>query len=200
MLGVRSSPSWLTSTFNKHIETYNNEDSKFVERFLRSLHVDNLGSGSQNIQDCYNFNNKAKARLKQASFNLPFLSNLCDLNQFFVWKFSCFDLSMSNKKATSKFYGICIRPFCSYQSVYVKALFQMICRAKLSWNDMLSEMCLKGILKLVLKLSCMVSLMLVHQIMVVGYIFDITIIIASLHPLFFHIVELHQLNYRLFPV
>ena len=200
MLGVRSSPFWLTSAFNKHIETYNNEDSKFVEWFLRSLHVDNLGSGSQNIQDCYNFNNKAKARLKQASFNLLFLSNLCDLNQFFVWKFSWFDLSMSNKKATSKFCGTCIRPLCSYQTIYLKALFQMICREKLSWNDMLSEVCLKGILKLVLKFSCMVSLMLVHQITVVGYIFDIIIIIASLHPLFFYIVELHQLNYRLFPV
>ena len=66
MLGVRSSPSILTSNINKHIETYDNEDLKFVEQFLGSLYVNDFGSGSQNAQDCYNFNNKAKARLKQA--------------------------------------------------------------------------------------------------------------------------------------
>lgn len=63
---MRSSPFLLTSNINKHIETYNNEDLKFVEQFLRSLYVNDFGSGSQNVQDCYNFNNKAKARLKQA--------------------------------------------------------------------------------------------------------------------------------------
>ena len=44
------------------------------------LHVDDLNSGSENIQDCYNFYNKAKARLDQASFNLrKFQSNSPDL-------------------------------------------------------------------------------------------------------------------------
>ena len=47
---------------------------------LRSLHVDDLDSGSKNNQKCYNFYNKAKARLIQASFNLQnFQSNSCDL-------------------------------------------------------------------------------------------------------------------------
>ena len=32
--------------------------------FLRSLHVDDLDSGSKNNQKCYNFYNKAKARLR----------------------------------------------------------------------------------------------------------------------------------------
>ena len=63
---MRSSPFLLTSNINKHIETYNNEDLKFAEQFLRSLYVNDFGSGSQNAEDCYNFNNKAKARLKQA--------------------------------------------------------------------------------------------------------------------------------------
>ena len=76
LFGVTSSPFLLTFTINKYLRTYNNEDPKFVEQFLRSLHVDNLNSGSGNIHDCYNFYNKVKSRLDQASFNLrKFQSN-----------------------------------------------------------------------------------------------------------------------------
>ena len=51
-----------------------------VEQFLRSLHVDDLNSASKNIHDCYNFYNKAKARLDKALFNLQkFQSNSPDL-------------------------------------------------------------------------------------------------------------------------
>ena len=34
------------------------------------MQVDDLNSWSENIHNCYNFYNKAKARLDQASFNL----------------------------------------------------------------------------------------------------------------------------------
>ena len=68
---------------NKHIKTCSNQDLKLVEQFLKSLHVGDLNSGSENIYDCYNFYNKAKARLDQASFNLrKFQSNSCDLEYF----------------------------------------------------------------------------------------------------------------------
>lgn len=70
LFGVTSSPFLVTTAFKKHVETCNNEDSKFVEQFLRKLHIGDLNSGSENIQECYIFCNKAKARLKQASFNL----------------------------------------------------------------------------------------------------------------------------------
>ena len=70
LFGVTSSPFLLMSTISTHIKSYNNGDPKFVEQFLRSLYVDKLNSGSENIHDCYNFYNKAKARLDQASFNL----------------------------------------------------------------------------------------------------------------------------------
>ena len=62
LFGVTSSTFLLTSTINKHIKTYNNEDPKFDEQFLRLLYVDDLNSGRENIYDCYNFYNKAKAR------------------------------------------------------------------------------------------------------------------------------------------
>ena len=80
LFGVTSSPFLITSTINKHIATYNNKDPKFVEQFLRSLHVDNLNSSGENIDDCYNIYNKAKTRLDQDSFNLwKFQSNLSEL-------------------------------------------------------------------------------------------------------------------------
>ena len=44
------------------------------------MQVDDLNSWSENIHNCYNFYNKAKARLDQASFNLrKFLLNSSDL-------------------------------------------------------------------------------------------------------------------------
>ena len=55
---------------------------QFVDRFLNSLHVASLhlNSGSENINDCYNFYNKAKARFDQALFNLwKFQSNSSNL-------------------------------------------------------------------------------------------------------------------------
>ena len=58
-LGETSSPFWLMSTISMHIETYNNEDQKIVAY---------LKSRNKNIQDCYSFYIKGKARLK-ASFN-----------------------------------------------------------------------------------------------------------------------------------
>ena len=77
---VTSSPFLLTSTISKYIKIYNNVDPKFVEQFFRSLHADDLNIGSENIHDCDNFYNKAKARLDQASFNLrKFQSNSSDL-------------------------------------------------------------------------------------------------------------------------
>ena len=68
-LGVRSSPLLIMSTIKINIETYNSEDQKVFEQVLRSLRVGYLKSGSENIQNCYNFYSKVKARLK-ASFNL----------------------------------------------------------------------------------------------------------------------------------
>ena len=80
LLVVTSSLFLITSTIKKHVITCNNEDPKFVEQFLRLLHVDDLNSGSENIHGCYNFYNKVKARLDQASFNLwKFQPNLSDL-------------------------------------------------------------------------------------------------------------------------
>ena len=36
---------------NKYKESYNNKDPKLVEQFLGKLHVDDLNSGIENIQE-----------------------------------------------------------------------------------------------------------------------------------------------------
>ena len=92
----------------------------------------------------------------------------------------------------------------------------MLCRENLGWNDTLSEKYLKEwrlisndvksrrkifklvvdmvILKVLLKLSCMVSQTVVYQVTVAAYISDIVkIIIVSPHPLFFRNLELHMI-------
>ena len=109
-----------------------------IEQFLRSLHVGDLNSASKNIHDCYNFYDKAKARLDKALFNLQkFQSNSPDLeylingeinhnsivtkvlgliweNQkdtftFLVKNLVALNLSMPNKKTSFKFYCICMQ-------------------------------------------------------------------------------------------
>ena len=77
---MTSSPFLLTSIIKKHIQTYNNEDPKFVEPFLKLLHTDKLNSGNENIHNSYNFYNEAKSRLGQALSNFQKLqSNSPDL-------------------------------------------------------------------------------------------------------------------------
>ena len=93
LFGVTSSPFLLTTTLNEHIEKYENIDPQFVEKFKRSLHVDDLNSGGETIQECYNFYIKAKNRLQQASFNLrKFQSNSKNLEKLINKK----DIQKSN--------------------------------------------------------------------------------------------------------
>ena len=44
--GVSSSPFLLNATMKYHIERYREDDPEFVERFLRSIYVDDLSSGA----------------------------------------------------------------------------------------------------------------------------------------------------------
>ena len=143
-----------------HIKTYNNEDPKFIEQFLTSLHVDDLNSGSENIHDCYNL--QAKTRLDQSSFNLrKFQLNSSDLKYMIngevnhnsivtkvlglIWKKHKDNITFSFKNLVAL---VCPRPtqrqlLSFIASIYdpfglinpfifrLKVLFQMLCREKL---------------------------------------------------------------------
>ena len=88
LFGVTSSPFLLSATIIHHANLYKDIDPDFVEKFLLSLHVDDLNACSTDIVEAYEFFCKSKERLKEASFNLrKFQSNSVELedmvrNQF----------------------------------------------------------------------------------------------------------------------
>ena len=70
----------MSVTLEKHINNYQNTDPYFITKILKSLHVDDLNTGTDTVQEGLCFYNKAKELLSQASFNLrKFRSNLHEL-------------------------------------------------------------------------------------------------------------------------
>ena len=80
--GVSSSPFLLNATLKYHVERYRDEDPEFVERFLRSIYVDDLSSGAPESDTGYELYLKSKIRLAEAGFNLrKFMSNSAELRE-----------------------------------------------------------------------------------------------------------------------
>ncbi|XP_057312282.1 uncharacterized protein LOC130653787 [Hydractinia symbiolongicarpus] len=76
LFGLTASLFLLNATFSKNIKNYDDIDPKFTERFLNSLHVDDLNGGSTNVDEGFTFYCKVKDRLAEASFNMcKFQSN-----------------------------------------------------------------------------------------------------------------------------
>ena len=70
VFGVSSSPFLLNATIKHHIERYKEADPEFVEKFLRSIYVDNLSSGAPETNTGYELYLKSKLRLAEGGFNL----------------------------------------------------------------------------------------------------------------------------------
>ncbi|XP_065654791.1 uncharacterized protein LOC136081405 [Hydra vulgaris] len=82
LFGVTSSPFLLSATLVTHLQKYTEIDQEFVEKMLLSLHVDDLNSGSNDLNQCLEFFNKARNYLQEANFNLrKFESNSVELEQ-----------------------------------------------------------------------------------------------------------------------
>lgn len=82
MFGVSASPFLLNATLDHHIAKFESVDRQFVHKFRRSVYVDDLASGAQDIDGAYEFYIKSKLRLAEASFNLrKFDSNSPELRQ-----------------------------------------------------------------------------------------------------------------------
>ncbi|XP_028397211.1 uncharacterized protein LOC114521021 [Dendronephthya gigantea] len=80
VFGVSSSPFLLNATINHHIEQYRAQDPAFVERFLRSIYVDDLNSGGNNDYSAYTLYKKSRLRLAEGGFNLrKFVTNSPEL-------------------------------------------------------------------------------------------------------------------------
>lgn len=82
VFGVKSSPFLLNATINHHLETYRDTDPDFVEKFLSSIYVDDLVSGSSDVESTYELYTKSKLRLADAGFRLrKFATNSNKLRQ-----------------------------------------------------------------------------------------------------------------------
>ena len=76
VFGVSSSPFLLNVTIKHHIEQYKEADPEFVEKFLRSIYVDDLSSGASKVDAAYELYLKSKLRLAEGGFNLRKFVNL----------------------------------------------------------------------------------------------------------------------------
>ena len=79
---MSSSPFLLNATINHHLETYRKADPQFVDKFLSSIYVDDLISGSSDIGSTYDFYKKARHRLVVAGLWLrKFITNSDELHR-----------------------------------------------------------------------------------------------------------------------
>ena len=78
LFGVTPSPFLLFATIIHYMNKYSTADKEFVDRFLSSLHVDDLSTGAE----AFEYFCKCKDRLEVGSFNLrKFRSNSAELEQ-----------------------------------------------------------------------------------------------------------------------
>ena len=82
VFGVSSSPFLLNATLNHHLDTYRESDPTFVDKLLSSIYVDDLVSGSSDLESAYKLYVKSKLRFASAGFKLrKFVTNSEELRQ-----------------------------------------------------------------------------------------------------------------------
>ena len=75
VFGVASSPL-LNTTLKHHIESFEQLDREFVKKFQRSIYVDDITFGADNVKETYGLYKKSKSWLADGGFNLrKFVSN-----------------------------------------------------------------------------------------------------------------------------
>lgn len=105
LFGVTSSPFLLSATLIKHISSYFDVDPEFVQKPLDSLHVDDLNTSLNTINDSFTFFKKCKERLSEANFNLrKFQSNSDDLETLVHSSYP--ETLIANKGAENKVLGV----------------------------------------------------------------------------------------------
>nr|XP_047139172.1 uncharacterized protein LOC124815072 [Hydra vulgaris] len=152
----------------KNVDTVNT-DPDFVKKMMLALHVDDLNSGSNDLNQCINFFTKTRDCLHEANFNLRKVeSNSMKLEQKIQplnykqmtetkvlgqsWDKDSDEFTYSFNGITSHYKHICSKrdvmkfiasifdPMGLINPVIVrcKCLFQKLCIAKYSWDDLMS--------------------------------------------------------------
>ena len=82
VFGVSASPFLLNATIDHHMKKIETTNYHFVDKFRRSIYVDDIVTSAATVEDAYQFYERAKSHLAKASFNLrKFESNSSDLRQ-----------------------------------------------------------------------------------------------------------------------
>ena len=99
VFGVSSSPFLLNATINHHMETYRDSDPVFVDKFLSSIYVDDLVTGSVDVDSTYELYTKSRIRLAKAGFKLrKFVTNSEELHQLIQERESSLDRRETGEK------------------------------------------------------------------------------------------------------
>ena len=70
VFGVSSSPFLLNATLKYHMESFKDIDLPYVEKFLKSIYVDDVTLGADDEEELYDLYEKSKRRLAEGGFNL----------------------------------------------------------------------------------------------------------------------------------
>uniref|UniRef100_A0A1X7UBY6 Reverse transcriptase domain-containing protein n=1 Tax=Amphimedon queenslandica TaxID=400682 RepID=A0A1X7UBY6_AMPQE len=82
VFGVTSSPFLLNITIDTHIRKLQEMEPVFVDKFLRSMYVDDLTVSLSNVDSAYEFYEKSKQGLSEAGFKLrKFMTNSRQLHE-----------------------------------------------------------------------------------------------------------------------
>ena len=83
VFGVSSSPFLLNATIKHHMDHYRTVDQQFVDKFERSIYVDDLTFSAKDEEDMFQLYKKAKDWLAEGAFNLrKFHTNSPKLQQW----------------------------------------------------------------------------------------------------------------------
>ena len=70
IFGVNASPFLLNGTIKHHIEKYFHDDSEMAKKLLDALYVDDLSTGDNAVDNCFDLYEKSKGCFDSASFHL----------------------------------------------------------------------------------------------------------------------------------
>ena len=70
VFGVSLSPFLLNGTIHHHMKQYESMDAPFVQKFTRSIYVDDVTFGADDEESMYELFVKAKNKLSDGGFNV----------------------------------------------------------------------------------------------------------------------------------
>ncbi|XP_065658842.1 uncharacterized protein LOC136083375 [Hydra vulgaris] len=148
VFGLTSSPFLLNATLKHYLNKYLKNDKIFIERLIDDLYVDDIASGCETVLDGKMFYKKFKSIFLDAGFELRkwILGIEWDIvKDEFVFEFKDFVKKAKAIKTTKlnilKMAASFFDPlgFITLITSRVKTIFQMICKDKSEWDEIVAR-------------------------------------------------------------